>query len=303
MCLDQASEARLKGFIHHTVRGFLLQDLYSALSEFLHKAGGSFGVQAHSPAEPGVVVVGSKGQPMAMSFRQGFPMVLFASETAAIEVPLFEKNDKDAYRLDLDSNGEVMRVGPPASMASTVRNRTYLVTPGLEIRVYSVLLLAESTRDELEGRMIRIKALCDGDCDEEEGKFEKQQSAATRDYRMQKHGAFASWKSKRNAANPTDTVAKDIADISQTIEKVRCKPVEKVMRNNGHIVGCTPNSVIITLPFLHFCRICRQQINGSMTNKNTYSVWAQKALVVQLIKRMAKVAEGKADKDGFDLVG
>lgn len=172
MRLLKATDKQLKGFVHHTVRGFLRQDLYTAMSEFLLKAQGSFGVQAHSPAEPGVVVIGSKGQPMAVSFRLGLPMFLFASETAALDVSMVAEGEVlegAVLRLDLDSEGEVMRVGVPSALlhdayspfcgdgsSSPSPMAALPVARNAEIRCYSVLHLVECSASELLDRLIRI---------------------------------------------------------------------------------------------------------------------------------------------------
>ena len=50
------------------------------MSEFLSRAEGSFGLQAHCSIEPGVVVIASKGQPMSLSYDPERPIVLFGSE-------------------------------------------------------------------------------------------------------------------------------------------------------------------------------------------------------------------------------
>jgi hypothetical protein len=41
------SSDELYSFLHHTVRSFLRNDLYSALTELLSRAEGSFGVTAY----------------------------------------------------------------------------------------------------------------------------------------------------------------------------------------------------------------------------------------------------------------
>jgi hypothetical protein len=69
-----------KAFVNSTVRGFLRFDLYNALTEFLSRAEGSFGLQVHCTLEPGVVVIASKGQPMSVSYHPLRSLVLFGSE-------------------------------------------------------------------------------------------------------------------------------------------------------------------------------------------------------------------------------
>lgn len=107
---DWSSELRV-AFISEAVRGFLRADLYSALTELLSRADGSFGLQVHSTLERGVVVLASKGQPMSVSFADDKPMVLFGSEAEAVAVPVNMAGAHLSYRLDLDSKGEIIRVG------------------------------------------------------------------------------------------------------------------------------------------------------------------------------------------------
>ena len=108
--LNQAQDwtsSELKGFLYHTVRGFLRADMYSALSEIISKAEGSFGVQVHCSMEPGVMVIASKGQPMSMAFDPKRSMCLFGSEAEAVAVPVDQAGQWLSHRLDLDSAGEV----------------------------------------------------------------------------------------------------------------------------------------------------------------------------------------------------
>jgi len=95
------------------VRGFLRADLYNAMTEILTRAEGSFGLQAHCTLEPGVVVLASKGQPMSVAFDPKVPLCLFGSEAEAVAVPVEESGRWLPQRLDLDSRGEIMRVGYP----------------------------------------------------------------------------------------------------------------------------------------------------------------------------------------------
>jgi hypothetical protein len=99
------SRSQLHAFVHYTVRGFLRADLYNALTEFLSRAHGSFGIQTHCSLEPGVVVIASKGQPMSISFDNDQPMCLYGSEAEALSVPIFESGKWLDRRLDLDNHG------------------------------------------------------------------------------------------------------------------------------------------------------------------------------------------------------
>lgn len=107
---------QLRSFVYHTIRGFLYSDLYNAVTEFLSRAKGSFGLQVHCTVEPGVVVIASKGQPMSISFSPAHPMVLFASEAEALAVPVFKSGKWMPVRLDLDTAGEISRIGPPRAL-------------------------------------------------------------------------------------------------------------------------------------------------------------------------------------------
>eukprot|EP01042_Synura_sphagnicola_P033547 gene33547-43079_t len=107
---------RIQSFVHHAVRGFLYADLYTVMTEILSRAEGSFGLQAHCTMEPGVVVIASKGQPMSIAFDPSRPIVLFASEAEALAVPVYESGKWLPQRIDLDSKGEIVRVGEPRAL-------------------------------------------------------------------------------------------------------------------------------------------------------------------------------------------
>lgn len=107
------TDSQALSFLRTAVRGFLRGDLYTALSELLSRAEGSFGLQAHCTLEPGVVVIASKGQPMSISYNPSKPLCLFASEAEALAVPVDTAGTWLTDRIDLDSHGEVMRLGPP----------------------------------------------------------------------------------------------------------------------------------------------------------------------------------------------
>ncbi|KAG5178054.1 hypothetical protein JKP88DRAFT_264782 [Tribonema minus] len=69
--------AEVNSFVRHAVRGFLRGDLYSALTELLSRAEGSFGLTAFSTLEPAAAVLGCKGQPMALALDDALPLILF----------------------------------------------------------------------------------------------------------------------------------------------------------------------------------------------------------------------------------
>lgn len=100
-----------KVFVNFTIRAFLRNDLYTALTELMSRAEGSFGVQVHCTIEPGVVAIASKGQPMSVSFDPDRSICLYGSEAEAIAVPIDEEGVWLPERIDLDSKGEVMRLG------------------------------------------------------------------------------------------------------------------------------------------------------------------------------------------------
>jgi hypothetical protein len=83
------------------------------MTEFLSRAEGSFGLQAHSTLEAGVVVIASKGQPMSLSYDPMRPIVLFGSEAEAVAVPVDRSGAWQPARIDLDSRGEIVRIGSP----------------------------------------------------------------------------------------------------------------------------------------------------------------------------------------------
>lgn len=101
----------VKMFVSGTVRAFLRNDLYTALTELMSRAEGSFGVQVHCTIEPGVVVIASKGQPMSVAFDPDRSICLYGSEAEAIAVPVDEEGVWLPERIDLDSKGEIMRLG------------------------------------------------------------------------------------------------------------------------------------------------------------------------------------------------
>jgi hypothetical protein len=110
------SSLQCYAFLHHSIRGFLRNDLYTSLSELLSRAEGSFGIQVHCSIEPGVVVIASKGQPMSISYDPSYPIALFASEAEALAVPIWKSGKWLSTRFDLDSKGEIIRIGERRSL-------------------------------------------------------------------------------------------------------------------------------------------------------------------------------------------
>ena len=103
-------------FVSIAVRSFLRNDLYASLTEILARAEGSFGIQTHCTIETGVVAIASKGQPMSVAFSPDLPICLYGSEAEAIAVPVDVDGGWLPERIDLDSKGEVMRLGRPRAM-------------------------------------------------------------------------------------------------------------------------------------------------------------------------------------------
>lgn len=162
------NQEEFASFINVTIRGFLYSDLYTALTEFLTRAEGSFGIQVHSTLEPGVVVIASKGQPMSMSFDPHKPIALFGSEAEAIAVPVDEDGGWLKSRIDLDSKGEIMRIGCPRALddgtyskkqsihTQDFSKRSMLTPVGIEIRSY---ILKTASEVELETLLSRTKQI------------------------------------------------------------------------------------------------------------------------------------------------
>ena len=161
---------KVRAFLKHTVRGFLRFDLYTAMTEFLSRAEGSFGLQAHCSLEVGTVVIASKGQPMSLAFDPDLPIVLFGSEAEAVAVPVDESGRWLSERIDLDSNGEIMRIGPgrplhegtfsSTSLKATSAAETEVLglelSSGIDIRCYNLHQSAEISREVLTARSVTI---------------------------------------------------------------------------------------------------------------------------------------------------
>lgn len=126
----------------------------------------------------GVVVIASKGQPMSVSYDPKYPVCLFASEAAAVAVQVDKHGRWLTSRLDLDSKGEIVRIGKEraldeGSFTGAWENDFYavarlLLPSGMEIRSYSLVSCKESTMETLLGRVVRIESsapLCDATAD------------------------------------------------------------------------------------------------------------------------------------------
>ena len=159
----------MSSFISFATRDFLRADLYSALTELLSRAEGSFGVQVHSPSEPGVVVIASKGQPMSIAFESAMPLILFGSEATALTVSVTQSGQWLRSRIDLDSQGEIMRLGKPREMLEGAflgrgsyedpgagSSKPLQLISGIEVRSYSLVSSRESPSEGLLARAIPI---------------------------------------------------------------------------------------------------------------------------------------------------
>jgi hypothetical protein len=114
------SKKQRTSFVTLVIRTFLRNDLYTALTEILSRAEGSFGIQVHCTIETGVVVIASKGQPMSVAFSPDLPICLYGSEAEAIAVPVDIDGGWLPERIDLDSKGEIIRLGRPRALVEGV---------------------------------------------------------------------------------------------------------------------------------------------------------------------------------------
>lgn len=119
----QWTDETVAAFAWTTLRGFLRSDLSAAMSEILTRGHGSFGVQAQCTLDEGIVVLGCKGQPMAVAFANRVPTVLFGSERSALTVAVTEDGRPLDKFLQLDEVGEVVRLGPPAALIAGTYSR------------------------------------------------------------------------------------------------------------------------------------------------------------------------------------
>ena len=164
----------ITSFVATAARGFLHSDLYTSLTELLSRAEGSFGLQVHSTLEEGVVVIASKGQPMSVAFQEDTPLVLFGSEAEAVAVAVTVTDDFLKNRIDLDSKGEIMRIGLPKALdsglfanqgsnkssapAQTTSNRSLRLKSGIELRGYSLTSCSEILPSEIWTRCVKIQS-------------------------------------------------------------------------------------------------------------------------------------------------
>ena len=157
--MKEWTQSDIRSFCSGTVEGFLRYDLYNAVIELMSRAEGSFGLQAHSTLEVGSIVIASKGQPMSLAYDHELPLVLSGSEAEAVAVPIDSEGRWLSERLDLDSKGEVIRVGTPRPLIEGSDDGSpLLLTSGVEIRSFSLVNGKELSGDVIDSRAITIMA-------------------------------------------------------------------------------------------------------------------------------------------------
>lgn len=105
---------------------------------------------------------------MSVAFDLNSPIVLFGSEAEALAVPVYKSGKWLNIRIDLDSKGEVVRLGEAMNLISGTFNRntskqddttsgiaSFVSLPcGLTIRSYSLNSAREATVIELVDRYV-----------------------------------------------------------------------------------------------------------------------------------------------------
>jgi len=136
-----AGEEHLKKFSRETVKAFFDNNLNQTTKVFMAGAKGSFGLVTAAANEPGHVVISARAQPMSIGFHPGQEMVAYASESAALKVPLDDEGTVIPFRFDLDQVG-----GEIADLSLD------------GFKIYSESLKRELTKDELahSGRIIEM---------------------------------------------------------------------------------------------------------------------------------------------------
>jgi hypothetical protein len=100
----------LRKFLRRAALAFTTQDGAEALRLLLSRASGSFGLVLVSSTEPDTVAVAAWGQQMSVGLHAEAGVALFASEAAAMKVPIKDGHFM-THRLDLEEGrGEVLRV-------------------------------------------------------------------------------------------------------------------------------------------------------------------------------------------------
>ncbi|MBE9046001.1 hypothetical protein IQ255_16590 [Pleurocapsales cyanobacterium LEGE 10410] len=103
------SQLHLTTFVQFALQTFFDNDLYRATQIFISRARGSFGLVTTSTLEEAELVLCARGQPITVGFNWSEGYMVYASEPAAIDRILLNK--QESFRLDLDrEGGEVAKV-------------------------------------------------------------------------------------------------------------------------------------------------------------------------------------------------
>lgn len=128
--LGTFDSSQLRSWVHLAIELFLSNDPAEAMRQFMERARGSFGLVVASTIWPERLVLSSLGQPITIGMAPSDGLVLYASETAAVDSVLNGNNM--AWRIDLDDNsGEIA------------------VLSNSDLRVISLTLGRPLTADEL----------------------------------------------------------------------------------------------------------------------------------------------------------
>lgn len=130
-----------RDFIKTAVKSFFENDLYTATQLFMEKAKGSFGLVTVSTLEPEKIVLSTRAQPLSIGFDPEGGQIFYASEAAALKVPLDETGRRIPYRLDMNqADGEIIELSLD------------------HLRIYSEKLKRELTEDEMShaGRIVKM---------------------------------------------------------------------------------------------------------------------------------------------------
>lgn len=104
--MRRSDDGLLPRWIDAAIDAFLRNDPYRAVSQFMERARGSFGLVVVSSTWPERLVLTSLGQPITLGFDPADALAVYASEPAAVDAVL--AGVQGAYRIDLDQNaGEV----------------------------------------------------------------------------------------------------------------------------------------------------------------------------------------------------
>ena len=104
--LKALGEGALRRWIATSIEVFLHNDPATAVRQFMEGARGSFGLVVASTTWPDRLVLCSLGQPITIGLDPNADMAVYASESAAVDTVL--KDKEGAWRIDLDENaGEI----------------------------------------------------------------------------------------------------------------------------------------------------------------------------------------------------